>query len=87
MFEVSALFLVYQNQVYGVFDLQAIVNVFVGRSELNSIHIHANGNELALVGAAIHHFVFDQIFCFSFGGGARPKNLFPHQVDLHELYF
>jgi len=63
------------------------VNIFIGRSQRNSIHVHSNWNGFSLIWAPVHHLIPHQRFSFSFGGCSRPKGLLPHKCDLHTFHF
>ena len=84
LLEVAAVFFIHQDQVDGVLDLKAVMDILVSRGKLHAVHIHADGHEFTLVRAAIHDFVFDQVFGLGLGGGACPEYFFADQVDLHE---
>lgn len=52
---------------------------------MNSIHVHANRNDLPFVGTAVHDFVLYKRFSFCFGSGAGSEGLLPDETYLHTL--
>lgn len=63
------------------------MNVLVGRSQGNALHIHADWNHLSLVRTSVHHLVLHQSFSLSFSGRPSSKCLLPHQGDFHAFDF
>jgi hypothetical protein len=86
LFEVPPIFLIDQHEINGVLHRESVVDVLVGGSELHTVHVHADGYGFALIGAAIHNFVFHKVFCFGFGlVTAGTEGFLSDEVDLHEL--
>ena len=61
------------------------MDVLVGRRELHALHVHPDGDHLALVRTAVHYLELDQRFCFGLGGGAGSEGLLADEGDLHAL--
>ena len=51
------------------------MDVLVGGGELHALHVHSDGDHLALVRTAVHYLVLNQRLSFCFGGGAGSEGL------------
>lgn len=63
------------------------MNVFVGWSQRNTLHVHSDRNVLTFVGTSVHHLVFHQSLGLGLCGHSCSKCLLSHQSDLHTLDF
>jgi hypothetical protein len=63
------------------------VNIFVGRRQLDTIHVHSDRNDFTFVRTAIHDFVFDQCVCFGRVLCSCTKCFLSYQTDLHASDF
>lgn len=63
------------------------MDVFVGGSQGDALHVHTDWDSLSLIRAAVHHLVLNKSFSLSLGGGARSESLLPYKGDFHAFDF
>ena len=63
------------------------MNIFVRWGQLNTVHVHSDGNNFTLIRATVHNFILNQSISFGDTFGTSSKGFFSNKTDFHAFDF